>query len=59
MGDTVAGGRYRVRWRDGQWVVRAPDGRTVQTFGVTDDGHAQAAVWANRANEKLRTVDRR
>lgn len=57
MGSSVAGGRYAVTWRDKQWVVRAPDGRTVEKFGPTDLDRARANLYKDRANEKLRAVD--
>lgn len=57
MGESVAGGRYKVVWRNSQWVVRAPDSRVVKECDGTRAGHAAASVWADRANDKLRAID--
>jgi hypothetical protein len=59
MGGGVAGGRYKVVWRGGQWVVRAPDGRTMEgaPSGPSDVDRAKANLWKDRANQKLRVVD--
>lgn len=59
MGETLAGGRYAVTWRNDTWVVRAPDGRTVKAYGHDDRGRAEANLRAERLNQKLRTIDRK
>jgi hypothetical protein len=59
MADSLASGRYTVTWRDNQWVVRAPDGKTHSKYGDTRDDHARAGVMAERLNQKLRAADQR
>lgn len=53
----VAGGRYKAVKRDGVWIVRAPDGRAVTTYGSENGDHKKARHEADRLNEKLRAVD--
>jgi hypothetical protein len=47
-------GLYRVKWKDGSWVVVAPDGSVHKRLGVEKEHNAQAHVLANRLNDELR-----
>jgi len=59
MAESLAQGRYTVTWRERQWVVRTPEGRTLERFGTDDDSHAKASVRAERLNQKLRGLEQR
>lgn len=55
----VAGGHYAAIKRGPNWVVRAPDGRIVETFGPSDSDHKKARQAATRLTQKLRAIDQK